>query len=97
MDAQGETSTTIDACLKLRDLWRCIPRHTSRIDQDVEDKVIELTLEKPHLTQIPISSEMMKRHNISISHSTIRNIWVREKRNTKMLRIERSEALAKTP
>ena len=73
-----------------------IPRHTNRIDQDVEDKVIELTLEKPHLTQIPISSEMMKRHNISISHSTIRNIWVREKLNTKVLRIERAEVLAKT-
>ena len=74
-----------------------ISRHTNRIDQDVEDKVIELTLEKPHLTQIPISSEMMIRHNISISHSTIRNIWVREKLNTKVLRIERAEALAKTP
>ncbi|PKG76561.1 ISNCY family transposase [Shewanella sp. GutCb] len=74
-----------------------IPRHTNRIDQDTEDKVIALTLEKPSLTQIFISSEMMKRHKISISHSTIRNIWVREKLNTKVLRIERSEALANTP
>lgn len=74
-----------------------IPRHTNRIDEDTEDKVIVLTLEKPHLTQIHISGEMMKRYNISISHSTIRNIWVREKLNTKVLRIERAEGLVKTP
>ncbi|TRY13821.1 helix-turn-helix domain-containing protein, partial [Shewanella hanedai] len=37
------------------------------------------------------------RYNISISHSTIRNIWVREKLNTKVLRIERAEGLVKTP
>jgi len=34
---------------------------------------------------------------MDISHSTIRNIWVREKLNTKVLRLERVEALAKAP
>jgi len=70
-------------------------RHTNRIDEDTEAKVIALTLEKPYLSPLQMTVEMMKVHEISISHSTVRNIWVREKLNTHVLRKAKAESLAK--
>ncbi|MGR5543817.1 ISNCY family transposase [Vibrio sp. PNB22_2_2] len=70
-----------------------LPRHNNRIDETTRNIVISLTLKLPHLTAIRVSGEMMKRYNISISHSTVRNIWVEEKLNTRVLREARAESL----
>lgn len=70
-----------------------LPRHNNRIDETTRNIVISLTLKLPHLTSIRISGEMMKRYSISISHSTVRNIWVDEKLNTRELREARAESL----
>ncbi len=70
-----------------------LPRHNNRIDETTRNIVISLTLTLPHLTSIRISGEMMKRYSISISHSTVRNIWVDEKLNTRELREARAESL----
>lgn len=66
-------------------------RRYNRIGETARNIVISLTL--PHLTAITISDEMMKRYNISISHSTVRNIWVDENVNNRVLREARAEYL----
>ena len=65
--------------------------NNNRIDEKTRNIVISLTLKSPHLTSIRISGEMRKRFNISISHSTVRNIWLEEKLNTRELREARAE------
>ena len=67
--------------------------NSNRIDEKTRDIVILLTLKLPHLTSIMISGEMRKRFDISISHSTVRNIWLAEKLNTRELREARAKAL----
>ena len=66
--------------------------NSNRIDEKTRDIVILLTLKLPHLTSIMISGEMRKRFDISISHSTVRNIWLAEKLNTRELREARAKA-----
>lgn len=66
-------------------------RHTNRIDEDVEAKVLATTLEKPYLSSNQMAGELKREHGISISHSTIRNIWLRESLNTIALRKAKSE------
>lgn len=67
--------------------------NSNRLDEKTRNIVISLTLKLPYLTSIRISGEMRKRFNISISHSTVRNIWLEEKLNTRELREARVEAL----
>ncbi|WP_107246093.1 helix-turn-helix domain-containing protein [Photobacterium frigidiphilum] len=66
-------------------------RHTNRIDEDVEAKVLATTLEKPYLSSNQMAGESKREHGISISHSTIRNIRLRESLNTIALRKAKSE------
>ncbi|WP_253821974.1 MULTISPECIES: helix-turn-helix domain-containing protein [Vibrio] len=67
------------------------PRHSNRIDEKTRNVAISLTLKFPYLTSIRINGEMIKRFYNSISHSTVRNIWLEEKLNTRELLETRTE------
>ena len=69
-----------------------LKRSKNRIPEHAEDKIIELTLQKPHLTLMQLMIEL-KEHNIKVRIGTIKNIWKEEKLNTRELRIKRSQSL----
>jgi hypothetical protein len=58
-----------------------------RIPEHAEDKIIELTSQKPHLTLMQLMMEL-KEHNITVGIGTIKNIWKEEKLSTRELRVK---------
>ncbi|QPK05996.1 ISNCY family transposase [Vibrio kanaloae] len=76
----------------LKRINKPLKRSKNRIPEHAEDKIIELTLQNPHLTLMQLMVAL-KEHNITVSIGTIKNIWKEEKLNTRELRIKRSQSL----
>lgn len=76
----------------LKRINKPLKRSKNRISEDTEDKIIELTLLNPHGTSIQLM-KALKQQNITVSISTIQNIWKREQLNTRELRIKRSQSM----
>jgi len=76
----------------LKRINKPLKRSKNRISEHTEDKIIELTLLNPHGTSIQLMKEL-KQQNITVSISTIQNIWKREQLNTRELRIKRSQSM----
>ncbi|WP_299022847.1 ISNCY family transposase [uncultured Photobacterium sp.] len=76
----------------LKRINKPLKRSKNRISESTEDKIIELTLLNPHGTSIQLMKEL-KQQNITVSISTIQNIWKREQLNTRELRIKRSQSM----
>ncbi|PSV49012.1 ISNCY family transposase [Photobacterium indicum] len=76
----------------LKRINKPLKRSKSRISEHTEDKIIDLTLLNPHGTSIQLM-KVLKQQNITVSISTIQNIWKREQLNTRELRIKRSQSM----
>lgn len=76
----------------LKRINKPLKRSKNRISEDTENKIIELTLLNPHGTSIQLM-KTLKQQNITVSISTIQNIWKREQLNTRELRIKRSQSM----
>jgi transposase len=68
--------------------------HKNRADKTLEKKVVELSLDNPHLGQCQVARQIKKVHKVHISASGVRNIWLREKMQTTALRLQKSNSMA---
>jgi transposase len=64
--------------------------HKNRANINLESLVMEFSLENPHLGQAQVALQLKKRHQIEISSSGVRNIWLRAKMQTTALRIQKA-------
>ena len=66
------------------------PRIGNRVAPEIEQKVLDYSLEYPTQGQVRASNEL-KKLGISVSAGGIRSIWLRHKLETKGLRLKRLE------
>ncbi|MFA0164541.1 ISNCY family transposase [Vibrio splendidus] len=76
----------------LKRINKPLNRSKNRIPEYAEDKILELTLQNPHLTLMQLTMEL-KQYDITVSIGTIKNIWKEENLSTKELRIKKSQSL----
>lgn len=67
--------------------------HLNRTDQAIADTVIEFSLDNPHLGQVQVSNYLRKHHQIELSATGVRNVWLRENMQTIALRLQKKTAL----
>lgn len=67
--------------------------HKNRADKDLESLVIKFSLENPHLGQTQVSLQLKQVHQVEISRSGVRNIWLRAKMQTTGLRVRKAASL----
>jgi transposase len=75
----------------LKRTFRPDHHHKNRTDKEIENTVIALSLENPHLGQAQVSAQLKKIYQIELSSTGVRNVWMRENMNTTALRIHRSQ------
>jgi len=72
---------------------RKVPRIGNRVAPEIEQKVLDYSLEFPTHGQVRVSNELRKK-GIQVSAGGIRSIWVRHGLQVKSLRLKRLEAWA---
>jgi transposase InsO family protein len=72
---------------------RRVPRIGNRVAPEIEDKVLQYSLEFPTHGQVRTSNELKKR-GIDISAGGVRSIWLRHNLQVKALRLKRLERWA---
>ncbi|WP_176582443.1 hypothetical protein [Salinimonas sediminis] len=65
-------------------------RHKNRSDVELEQNVIEFSLENAHLGQQQVSLQLKAKQTIDVSPAGVRYIWLRENMNTMALRVQRA-------
>jgi transposase len=65
--------------------------HKNRTDKEIENLVITFSLQNPHLGQAQVSAQLQTEHQIEISPTGVRCVWIREKMNTIALRVQRAK------
>lgn len=68
--------------------------HKNRADKSLEKKVIEFSLDDPHLGQSQVARQIKKVYRLDISASGVRNIWLRAQMQTMALRLQKSNSMA---
>jgi transposase len=63
--------------------------HKNRAEKNVENLVIKFSLKNPHLGQAQVSLQLNKMYQTNISPSGVRNVWVRAKLQTMLLRVQK--------
>lgn len=70
---------------------RKMPRYGNRVSSEIEERVLQYSLEYPTHGQVRVSNEL-KRSGLIVSAGGIRSIWLRHKLEKKALRLKRLEA-----
>lgn len=65
-------------------------RHKNRSDTELEQVVIDFSLENPHLGQQQVSLQLKAKKIVDVSPAGVRYIWLREDMNTMALRVQRA-------
>lgn len=73
---------------------RRAPRVKNRVPEDVEQKLLSMTLEYPAWGQVRMANEM-RRLNFTISSGGVRSVWVRHGLEKVSLRLKRLEEWSK--
>ena len=68
-------------------------RHKNRTNNNIENIVIAFSLENPHLGQAQVSAQLKSIHDIELSPSGVRNIWLHEKMNSCALRMQKAKTI----
>ena len=68
--------------------------HKNRAGKDLEETVLQFSLDNPHLGQAQVSRQIKKVYKIDISPSGVRGIWLREQMQTTALRLHKSNSMA---
>lgn len=76
--------------LALKRTYRPDIHHKNRTAKDIEDVVISFSLENPHLGQVQVSAQLKVNHQVEISPSGVRNIWLRADMQTMALRLQQA-------
>lgn len=69
------------------------PRYANRVNDDVEAKILEYSLEYPTQGQVRVANELLKL-GVSVSPGGIRGVWLRHGLETKQQRLKRLERWA---
>lgn len=75
----------------LIDKSRRVPNRKNRVDERIEQRVIELAVDNPALGQVRVSNEL-RREGLSISPGGVRSVWLRHQLQTFKLRLKALEA-----
>jgi len=67
------------------------PRKGNRVSDDIEQKILDYSLEFPTHGQVRVSNELLKNQGVSISGGGVRGVWLRFQLETKALRLKRLE------
>ena len=70
--------------------------HQNRTGKQLEDTIIDFSLQNPHLGQSQVARQMQKLYAIDISASGVRNIWLRAEMQTSALRLHKANTLEMT-
>lgn len=76
----------------LKRTYRSDLHHKNRTAKAVENLVIAFSLANPHLGQAQVSAQLKTEHQVDISPTGVRNVWVRENMSTSALRGQRAKS-----
>jgi len=82
--------------MALKRTFRLDTHHKNRTAESTEELVIAFSLDNPHLGQRQVSSQLKTNHQIDVSPTGVRQVWLREKMNTSALRVLRAKASIET-
>lgn len=66
--------------------------HQNRTEESIANTVIELSMDNPHLGQAQVANQLWEYHDIELSLSGVRNVWLRENMQTIGLRPQKKAA-----
>jgi transposase InsO family protein len=70
------------------------PRVGNRVAEEIEQKILDYSLEYPTHGQVRVSNELLKHQGIQVSGGGVRGVWLRHGLETKALRLKRLEKWA---
>jgi len=70
---------------------RRAPRIGNRVSSEIEQKILDYSLQWPTHGQVRVSNELLRNHAMTISPGGVRSVWMRHDLKTKGLRLKRLE------
>jgi len=67
------------------------PRIGNRVSSEIEQKILDYSLQWPTHGQVRVSNELLRNHAMTISPGGVRSVWMRHDLKTKGLRLKRLE------
>lgn len=77
--------------MALKRTFRLDKHHKNRTAKSTEELVIAFSLANPHLGQRQVSAQLKTNHQIEVSPTGVRQVWIREEMNTSALRVHRAK------
>ncbi len=62
----------------LKRTYRQNHHHKNRTDKEIENVVIVISLENPHLEQVQVSAQLKGNYQIVLSPAGVKYVWLRE-------------------
>lgn len=75
----------------LREKTKRVPRHSNRLPQNIEEKILEYSLHQPTHGQVRAANELNRKYGWTISAGGVRGVWLRHEIQTVALRLKRLE------